>query len=304
MYHTVSFLRKLPTLNPTKPVVLLLSAVWLGLALTDPSYVRAQSVPDTPDIGRPVGEQSAGNATVSRGQEIRTVNIEIQRSSFDRKIISVTAGETIRFVIRNRGDRPHDFTLGTPQVQKARRVLLLRGTIEAQLLGDATPQASWPDAPTAVVVAPGETKEILWQFNRSRDVEFGCNIPSHYEPGMKGRVSIEAEIHQEKVADSNNRQLPQTAVLPRKKPMRTSASGSGDATLTKPRAPRARLSSKRRRNVSSLKRSRIKRRILRRQKKTSVNYNLTANDDSNDYDARVGEGAGMGGMGGKGGGSD
>ncbi len=284
MYHTVSLLSELPTQSPAKPIVPLVLALVLGLALTYPGSLRAYPVTDAPGTGQPAGEQSTGSATVPHRQSVRTVSIDIQQLSFDRKIISVTAGETIRFVIRNRGDRPHDFTLGTPQVQKARRVQLILGLVEAKLQKQNTLPVSWPDAPTAVVVTPGETKEILWQFNRSRDVEFGCNIPLHYEPEMKGIVSIEADIHQENVVASSNRQPPQTAVLPRKEPMRTSASGSGDATLKKPGAPPVRPPSLRRTDVPSIKHSRKKRRMVRGQVKTSVNYNVAANDDEYDYD--------------------
>ena len=46
-----------------------------------------------------------------------------------------------------------------------------------------------PELGIAVVtVDAGQAKEIVWRFGRDQDVEFACNIPGHYEDGMKGPI--------------------------------------------------------------------------------------------------------------------
>jgi len=40
------------------------------------------------------------------------------------------------------------------------------------------------------VVELGKTKEIIWKFTKGDHLEFGCDIPGHYEPGMKGKFDI------------------------------------------------------------------------------------------------------------------
>jgi uncharacterized cupredoxin-like copper-binding protein len=46
------------------------------------------------------------------------------------------------------------------------------------------------DDDNVVTIEPGETKEIIWKFGRDaaalKNFEFACNIPGHWEGGMKG----------------------------------------------------------------------------------------------------------------------
>jgi uncharacterized cupredoxin-like copper-binding protein len=42
----------------------------------------------------------------------------------------------------------------------------------------------------SALVAPGKQGEIIWMFHKGATLEFGCNIPGHYESGMKGDFVI------------------------------------------------------------------------------------------------------------------
>ena len=46
------------------------------------------------------------------------------------------------------------------------------------------------DDPNAIVVKPGETKELTWRFTRAGKLEFDCNVPGHYEADMAGTISL------------------------------------------------------------------------------------------------------------------
>lgn len=46
------------------------------------------------------------------------------------------------------------------------------------------------EEPNVVTVKPRETKELIWKFGKDTDVEFACNIPGHYEGGMKGAFRV------------------------------------------------------------------------------------------------------------------
>jgi uncharacterized cupredoxin-like copper-binding protein len=39
-----------------------------------------------------------------------------------------------------------------------------------------------------VWVDPGKTASFVWTFARTSDLEFACNIPGHYEDGMRGAI--------------------------------------------------------------------------------------------------------------------
>ena len=38
--------------------------------------------------------------------------------------------------------------------------------------------------------APGKSGEIVWQFTRPGEFQFGCLIPGHFEAGMVGTVNV------------------------------------------------------------------------------------------------------------------
>jgi len=39
-------------------------------------------------------------------------------------------------------------------------------------------------------VAPGETGEIIWKFNRKGRFHFACLVAGHYEAGMAGTITV------------------------------------------------------------------------------------------------------------------
>lgn len=123
----------------------------------------------------------------------RTIAITARDIRFDRKRITVQPGTTVRFVITNRGELVHDFTLGPLAVQRAHRREMAKMTEE----GGAHHHAD----PNAVMIEPGETKTLIWTFGREADLLFGCNVPGHFEAGMRGTVTISPEQSGEAAAD-------------------------------------------------------------------------------------------------------
>jgi uncharacterized cupredoxin-like copper-binding protein len=121
----------------------------------------------------------------------RTIEIEASDDMmFQVSSIDVKDGETIRFIIRNVGEIDHDFTIGTPDVQAAHKQKMMK-MMEAGTSHDAMHGAIVPhDDPNAVMVHPGETKELIWTFTKVDNVEFGCNVPGHYEAGMRGTFNF------------------------------------------------------------------------------------------------------------------
>ena len=46
------------------------------------------------------------------------------------------------------------------------------------------------DDPNGITVKPGQTQDLTWTFGRAQQLEFDCNIPGHYESGMKGTIIV------------------------------------------------------------------------------------------------------------------
>jgi uncharacterized cupredoxin-like copper-binding protein len=39
-------------------------------------------------------------------------------------------------------------------------------------------------------VGPSKAETIVWQFTKAGNFNFGCHIPSHFEAGMIGKITI------------------------------------------------------------------------------------------------------------------
>jgi len=92
--------------------------------------------------------------------------------------VSVRRGETVRFVVRNRGKLLHEMVLGTPLALQEHAALMKK-----------FPEMEHADANMAHV-RPGAQGAIVWQFTQAGEFEFACLQPGHFEAGMIGKVSV------------------------------------------------------------------------------------------------------------------
>lgn len=120
-------------------------------------------------IGKPgIAAKSQRTITVVMSDDMR----------FTPSHIRVRQGETVRFLIKNKGQVPHEWALGT---QKD-----LLEHLEAM---KKAPEMAH-DEPGKVTLAPGKQSEIVWQFTQPGAVDFACLLPGHFEAGMKGSVTV------------------------------------------------------------------------------------------------------------------
>jgi uncharacterized cupredoxin-like copper-binding protein len=112
------------------------------------------------------------------GRTIEVGMADSMRFSPDR--IEVRRGETVRFVVRNRGRVMHEFVIGTAAENARHAELMLKFP------------GMEHDEPYMAHVAPGKTGEIVWTFNRAGEFEFACLIAGHYQAGMVGSIRVVA----------------------------------------------------------------------------------------------------------------
>jgi len=120
----------------------------------------------------------------------RTIGIEASEIMFNTTALEFSAGETVRFVVSNKGDQPHEFTIGDGAYQELARQMMTHMTgmgMDASSAEHATIHAS---AGNTVTLDVGETKEIVWTFTKAGAFEFSCNMPGHSEAGMKGTIAV------------------------------------------------------------------------------------------------------------------
>lgn len=132
----------------------------------------------------------------------RTVMVSMHDNYFDPAKISVKAGETIRFKVINKGTLLHGFVLGTPAMHKDHQAEMMEmmdmGMITADHIdrarmmmphGPGSKPMSHND-PNGVMLEPGKSGEVVWKFTKPMHLEFACDMPGHYESGMKGPVNV------------------------------------------------------------------------------------------------------------------
>lgn len=93
--------------------------------------------------------------------------------------ISVKAGETIRFFVKNSGKLPHEMVVGTMDDLKSHAKMMrdMPGMKHAE--------------PNTVSLAAGQRGGMVWQFDQTGSVDFACLAPGHLEAGMVGQVLVE-----------------------------------------------------------------------------------------------------------------
>ncbi|MBD3657147.1 MULTISPECIES: cupredoxin domain-containing protein [Marinobacter] len=156
--------------------------------------------------GSSIGEP--GNA----GDVSRTIQVEMHDNYYEPEAIEVTRGETVRFMIENKGRLVHEFNIGTPDMHEAHRdemkMMVEHGVIQGGKLNEdmmnmdmGNGHTMKHDDPNSVLLEPGQKKEIIWTFSSKTNMEFACNIPGHYQSGMYGDVNFDSAADTQARAD-------------------------------------------------------------------------------------------------------
>lgn len=128
----------------------------------------------------------------------RTIEVVMGDVFFEPAVVKVAPGETIRFRVRNDGNVVHEFNIGTSEMHEghqAEMVMMVEmGVLELDRINhDMMGEGGMNhDDPNAVLLEPGQSAELVWQFPDGGVLQFACNVPGHYEAGMVGDFIIDA----------------------------------------------------------------------------------------------------------------
>ena len=130
----------------------------------------------------------------------RTVEVTMTDIAFSTRELDVKAGETVRFVLINKGHLLHEFNLGHAATHAEHQQEMLKMQQGGQLTATGMNMAGMDhaamghgmkhDDPNSVLVEPGKTSELTWTFSQAKNLQFACNIPGHYQAGMVGTLKI------------------------------------------------------------------------------------------------------------------
>lgn len=160
-----------------RPVFLILLLAGVpGFALADGG--GAHGMRDIAAHGPAPHEASAGVPGDPARVE-RTVRVEMEDTMrFQPSTVSVKAGETVRFLVVNKGQVAHEMVLGDT----------------AELREHAAAMRSMPGMhhaePNQVHLEAGQRGTLVWRFTQPGELRFACLVPGHMEAGMVGTVAV------------------------------------------------------------------------------------------------------------------
>ncbi|SDP21065.1 cupredoxin domain-containing protein [Ectopseudomonas guguanensis] len=129
-----------------------------------------------------IKEQKPWGIAGDAGEVDRTIEIRMtDQMRFTPDRLQVRQGETIRFVHRNDGKILHEFVIGTRETLDEHAEAMLRFP------------GMEHDEPYMAHVAPGQSGEMIWTFNRAGEFDFACLIAGHYQAGMVGTIQVLAD---------------------------------------------------------------------------------------------------------------
>ena len=124
-------------------------------------------------------EQQAWGIAGEAGDVKRTIEVTMTDAMrFSPSAIEVKQGETVRFVVQNKGQVLHEMVIGTRKALDEHAALMQKFPKMAH------------DEPHMAHVGAGGKGELVWKFNRAGDFDFACLVPGHYQAGMVGTIKV------------------------------------------------------------------------------------------------------------------
>jgi uncharacterized cupredoxin-like copper-binding protein len=115
----------------------------------------------------------------------RTVRVILSHFRFAPDKVTVEAGTSVRFVLVNSDPIPHEFVLGSKEVQQEHERMRMDG---GHMMEEST--SMMKDGPGVASVPAGKTVNLSYTFSRAGAVIYGCHVDDHYTQGMKGTVTV------------------------------------------------------------------------------------------------------------------
>ena len=110
----------------------------------------------------------------------RTMRIDMADTMrFTPAEVKVKLGDTVRFVVTNKGKQMHEMVLGTMDDLKKHAELMKKHP------------GMEHDEPHMAHVAAGKSAEMGWRFSKAGTFYYGCLLPGHFEAGMIGKIVVE-----------------------------------------------------------------------------------------------------------------
>lgn len=92
--------------------------------------------------------------------------------------VEVRQGETVKFIVTNRGRMLHEMVIGTAEELREHAELMKKFP------------GMEHDEPHMAHVRAGKSESLVWTFNKAGEFEFSCLVAGHFEAGMTGKIIV------------------------------------------------------------------------------------------------------------------
>ena len=131
----------------------------------------------------------------------KTIKVDMYDNYYKPKTINVKKGETVRFVVENKGVLVHEFNIATMMMHKKhgpemldmmKNGILLPNKINKEKMKQMAKMnhKMGHSHSNSVLLEPKQKAELIWKFTSNAELFGGCNVPGHLEAGMISKINI------------------------------------------------------------------------------------------------------------------
>ena len=162
-----------------KPILLLFLSLASTAAMAAGDHQGGHAMPGMHSAMHGDQQASAVGVPGKAADVTRTIEVSMDDSMrFVPDHVTVKAGETVRFFVKNLGKMPHEMVIGSMAELKEHAEMMrnMPGMQHAE--------------PNMITLKPGQRGGLLWKFEQPGSVDFACLVPGHMEAGMVAKVTV------------------------------------------------------------------------------------------------------------------
>jgi len=162
-------------MKPNTAFMILTKSVIISLVIFNVLFAMNNAASETVTSEKSMNGKSGMVQVVSR--DITVTQID---NMFLPNEIWIHEGETVRFVLKNKGEHQHEFLIGT--MDELKKTAKMRRNHPDGIAAD----------PGMMLLQPGEQKTVIRTFDQAGEIDFACPLPGHFK-GMRGKIYVEKQ---------------------------------------------------------------------------------------------------------------
>ena len=130
----------------------------------------------------------------------KVIKVNMYDNYYEPSKIKVKKGETVKFVVTNKGELVHEFNIATKKMHIKHQPEMMMLVENEVILSDKIDKKKMMEMAkknpsmlhshsNSVLLSPGESADLIWKFTNSLKIEAACNVPGHYEAGMIAEIN-------------------------------------------------------------------------------------------------------------------